>query len=109
MPRIDVPVLHRGLRPLFRVALCSQLLWPALAFADTPYDQMVRDARAGQTTPAPWVNVIANPEFEEIPQHIEGIGLGGIALEKTHQCGCHVGPLGTQVKVTDKKGAHDVG
>ena len=52
MPRIDVPVLHRGLRPLFRVALCSQLLWPALAFADTPYDQMVRDARAGQTTPA---------------------------------------------------------
>ena len=46
MPRIDVPVLHRGLRPLFRVALCSQLLWPALAFADTPYDQMVRDARA---------------------------------------------------------------
>lgn len=52
MPRIDVPVLHRGLRPLFRVALCSQLLWPALAFADTPYDQMVRDARAGQYTPA---------------------------------------------------------
>ena len=52
MPRIDVPVLHRGLSPLFRVALCSQLLWPALAFADTPYDQMVRDARAGQTTPA---------------------------------------------------------
>ena len=52
MPRIDVPVLHRGLRPLFRVALCSQFLWPVMAFADTPYDQMVRDARAGQYTPA---------------------------------------------------------
>ncbi len=53
--------------------------------------------------------VVANPEFEQITQHIEGIGLGGVALEKTHQCGCHVGPLGAQVKVTDKKGAHDVG
>lgn len=52
MPRIDVPVLHRGLRPLFRVALCSQLLWPAIAFADTAYDQMVLDARAGHYTPA---------------------------------------------------------
>lgn len=52
MPRIDGCVLHRGLRPLFRVALCSQLLWPALAFADTPYDQMVRDARVGHYTPA---------------------------------------------------------
>lgn len=52
MPRIDVPVLHRGLRPLFRVALCSQLLWPLLALADTPYDEMVRDARAGHYTPA---------------------------------------------------------
>ncbi len=53
--------------------------------------------------------VVANPEFEQISQHIEGIGLGGVALEKTHQCGCHVGPLGAQVNVTDKKGAHDVG
>ncbi|MNN56709.1 hypothetical protein D3C81_1716560 [compost metagenome] len=53
--------------------------------------------------------VVANPELEQITQHIEGIGLGGIALEKAHQCGCHVGPLGTEVKVTDKKGAHDVG
>ncbi len=26
--------------------------------------------------------VVANPEFEQITQHIEGIGLGGIALEK---------------------------
>ena len=52
MPRIDGPVLHRGLRPLFRFALCSQLLWPLLALADTPYDEMVRDARAGHYTPA---------------------------------------------------------
>lgn len=52
MPRFAGPFIHRGLRPLFRVALCSQLLWPALAFADTPYDQMVRDARAGNYAPA---------------------------------------------------------
>ncbi|HJR29202.1 MAG TPA: poly-beta-1,6 N-acetyl-D-glucosamine export porin PgaA, partial [Pseudomonas sp.] len=52
MPRIAGPFIHRGLRPLFRVALCGQLLWPVLALADTPYDQMVRDARAGNYTPA---------------------------------------------------------
>ena len=52
MPCIAGPFIHRGLRPLFRVALCGQLLWPALALADTPYDQMVRDARAGSYTPA---------------------------------------------------------
>nr|BFE92527.1 hypothetical protein GCM10020185_30630 [Pseudomonas brassicacearum subsp. brassicacearum] len=40
------------MRPLFRVALCSQLCWPMLAFADTAYDQMVLDARAGHYTPA---------------------------------------------------------
>jgi biofilm PGA synthesis protein PgaA len=37
---------------LVRVALCSQLLWPALAFADTAYDQLVLEARAGNYTPA---------------------------------------------------------
>ncbi|SDS86068.1 poly-beta-1,6 N-acetyl-D-glucosamine export porin PgaA [Pseudomonas prosekii] len=52
MPRFAGPFIHRGLRPLLRVALCSQLLWPALAFADTPYDQSVRDARAGNYAPA---------------------------------------------------------
>ncbi|MGF0241665.1 poly-beta-1,6 N-acetyl-D-glucosamine export porin PgaA [Rhodococcus sp. IEGM1300] len=51
MPRIDGPLLHRGLRPLFRVALCSQLLWPAIALANTPYDQLVLDARAGNYAP----------------------------------------------------------
>jgi biofilm PGA synthesis protein PgaA len=51
MPRIAAPLI-RGLRPLFRVALCSQLIWPTLAFANTPYDQMVLDARAGNYTPA---------------------------------------------------------
>lgn len=25
--------------------------------------------------------IVANPEFEEIPQHIEGIGAGGVVLE----------------------------
>jgi len=52
MPCIAAPLIHRGLRPLFRVALCSQLLWPALAFANTPYDQLVLDARAGHYAPA---------------------------------------------------------
>ena len=52
MPRTVGPFIHRGLRPLFRVALCSQLCWPMLVLADTAYDQMVLDARAGHYTPA---------------------------------------------------------
>jgi biofilm PGA synthesis protein PgaA len=52
MPRIVGPFIQCGLRPLFGVVLCGQLCWPVLAFADTAYDQMVRDARAGQHTPA---------------------------------------------------------
>ena len=52
MPRIAYPPFHFGLRSLLRVALCSQLLWPTQVLADTPYDQMVRDARAGNYTPA---------------------------------------------------------
>ncbi|OPK07049.1 poly-beta-1,6 N-acetyl-D-glucosamine export porin PgaA [Pseudomonas sp. VI4.1] len=52
MPSIVAPFVQRGMRPLFRVALCSQLIWPMLAFANTPYDEMVLDARAGHYTPA---------------------------------------------------------
>ncbi|WP_256676666.1 poly-beta-1,6 N-acetyl-D-glucosamine export porin PgaA, partial [Pseudomonas sp. PICF6] len=52
MPRTVGPFIQCGLRPLFRLALCSQLCWPVLAFADTAYDQMVHDARAGHYTPA---------------------------------------------------------
>ena len=52
MPSIVAPFVQRGMRPLFRVALCSQLIWPMLAFAYTPYDEMVLDARAGHYTPA---------------------------------------------------------
>ncbi|WP_434704507.1 poly-beta-1,6 N-acetyl-D-glucosamine export porin PgaA [Pseudomonas sp. Z1-12] len=52
MPRTVGPFIHRGLRPLFRVALCSQLCLPMLVLADTAYDQMVLDARAGHYTPA---------------------------------------------------------
>lgn len=51
MPRIARPFIDRHLRPLLGVALCSQLLWPSLAFADTAYDQMIREARAGNTAP----------------------------------------------------------
>ena len=51
MPSIVAPFVQRGMRPLFRVALCSQLIWPMLAFAYTPYDEMVLDARAGTTRP----------------------------------------------------------
>ncbi|TWC21269.1 poly-N-acetylglucosamine porin [Pseudomonas sp. SJZ085] len=52
MPRTVGPFFQCGLRPLFGVVLCSQLYWPAFAFADTAYDQMVLDARAGHYTPA---------------------------------------------------------
>lgn len=52
MPRTVGPLIQFGLRPLFRVALCSQLCWSVAAFADTAYDQMVLDARAGHYTPA---------------------------------------------------------
>ncbi|MNH10795.1 hypothetical protein D3C79_702850 [compost metagenome] len=36
--------------------------------------------------------VVANPEFEQIPQHIERIGAGSVLLQEVHQGGCHVGP-----------------
>ncbi|MNF37894.1 Poly-beta-1,6-N-acetyl-D-glucosamine export protein precursor [compost metagenome] len=52
MPSFDGPFLRSGLRPLLRVVVCGQLLWPVLAFANTPYDQSVLDARAGNYTPA---------------------------------------------------------
>ena len=51
--------------------------------------------------------IVANPEFKQIPQHIEGIGIGCVALQKAHQGGRHVGPVAAQVNVTDKEGAHD--
>ena len=52
MPRTVGPFIQFGLRPLFRVALCSQLCWPLVALADSGYDQKVLDARAGHYTPA---------------------------------------------------------
>lgn len=84
MPRIDGPFLHRGLRPLFRVALCSQLLWPALAFANTPYDQMVLDARAGNYVPA--LTVLRQVPAEQasngqISDHLQIAGWAGLDAE----------------------------
>jgi len=84
MPRIDGPVLHRGLRPLFRVALCSQLLWPAFAFADTAYDQMVLDARAGHYTPA--LTVLrqvppAQATTGQVSDHLQIAGWAGLDAE----------------------------
>lgn len=52
MPPIVHPVRLYGLRPLFRLALCSQLLWPTLALADPAYDRLILDARAGSYAPA---------------------------------------------------------
>lgn len=52
MPRTVGPFIQCGLRPLFGVVLCSQLCWPVLGFADTAYDEAVRDARAGRHAPA---------------------------------------------------------
>ena len=84
MPRIDGPFLHRGLRPLYRVALCSQLLWPALAFANTPYDQMVLDARAGNYAPA--LNVLRQVPADkattgQISDHLQIAGWAGLDAE----------------------------
>ncbi|KJH88400.1 membrane protein [Pseudomonas fluorescens] len=52
MPRTVGPLIQFGLRPLFRVALCSQLCWSVAALADPAYDQMVLDARSGHYAPA---------------------------------------------------------
>lgn len=52
MPRIVGPFIQCGLRPLFGVVLCGQMCLSGMAFAQTSYDQMVRDARAGQHAPA---------------------------------------------------------
>lgn len=52
MPRTAHPARRCGLRPLFRLALCSQLLWPGLACADAAYDQLIIQARAGSYAPA---------------------------------------------------------
>ncbi|MHC8384375.1 poly-beta-1,6 N-acetyl-D-glucosamine export porin PgaA [Pseudomonas sp. LB3P14] len=84
MPRIDGPFFHRGLRPLFRVALCSQLLWPALAFANTPYDQMVLDARAGHYTPA--LSMLRQVPVDQattgqISDHLQIAGWAGLDAE----------------------------
>lgn len=43
---------HPHFRPIVRMALCSQLLWPGFALADTAYDNAVRQARAGNYAPA---------------------------------------------------------
>ncbi|MBU6958550.1 poly-beta-1,6 N-acetyl-D-glucosamine export porin PgaA [Pseudomonas sp. CVAP len=43
--------LHPHLRPMICAALCSQLLWPTLAFADSAYDGLIRQARAGHYSP----------------------------------------------------------
>ncbi|MGE7955758.1 poly-beta-1,6 N-acetyl-D-glucosamine export porin PgaA [Pseudomonas sp. NPDC089530] len=52
MPLIVHPLRRCALRPLFRLALCSQLLWPTLVLADAAYDQLILDARAGTYAPA---------------------------------------------------------
>ncbi|WP_040071993.1 poly-beta-1,6 N-acetyl-D-glucosamine export porin PgaA [Pseudomonas batumici] len=52
MPRNALFCLGGRLHPLLGVALCSQLLWPLNALADTAYDQLIRQARDGSYTPA---------------------------------------------------------
>ncbi|KOY00977.1 poly-beta-1,6 N-acetyl-D-glucosamine export porin PgaA [Pseudomonas nunensis] len=84
MPRFAGPFIHRGLRPLFRVALCSQLFWSALAFADTPYDQMVRDARAGNYAPALTVLrqvPVSQATTSQISDHLQIASWAGLDAE----------------------------
>ncbi|MGC5703866.1 poly-beta-1,6 N-acetyl-D-glucosamine export porin PgaA [Pseudomonas sp. NFXW11] len=52
MPCTAHPSRRYGLRPLFRLALCGQLLWSGIACADPAYDQLVIQARAGSYAPA---------------------------------------------------------
>jgi len=69
---------------LLRIALCSQLLWPVLAFADTPYDQMVRDARAGNYTPALTVLrqvPVSQATNGQVSDHLQIAGWAGLDAE----------------------------
>ena len=50
--------------------------------------------------------IVPNPELEQIAEHIEGIGPGGLLLQEVEQGGRHVGTGLTEVNVADKKGAH---
>jgi len=52
MPRNALLCQDGRLRPLWGMALCSQLLWPLNAWADASYDQLIRQARDGSYTPA---------------------------------------------------------
>jgi len=84
MPRITRPFIVLGLRPLIRVALCSQLLWPSLAFADTAYDQMIRDARAGNYAPVLTLlrNVPANQVTTgQVSDHLQIASWAGLDAE----------------------------
>lgn len=84
MPRITRPFIVLGLRPLIRVALCSQLLWPSLAFADTAYDQMIRDARTGNYAPVLTLlrNVPANQVTTgQVSDHLQIASWAGLDAE----------------------------
>ncbi|KAF1031219.1 MAG: Poly-beta-1,6-N-acetyl-D-glucosamine export protein [Pseudomonas sp.] len=52
MSRSVHPFTPGRLRLFIRAALCSQLLWPALASADATYDTLIRQARTGNYGPA---------------------------------------------------------
>ncbi|MEB0047952.1 MULTISPECIES: poly-beta-1,6 N-acetyl-D-glucosamine export porin PgaA [unclassified Pseudomonas] len=84
MPRFTRLEIQWRLRPLFRFALCSQLLWSGLVFADTPYDQMVRDARAGNYAPA--LNVLRQVPVNQattsqVSDHLQIAGWAGLDAE----------------------------
>ncbi|EXF91208.1 membrane protein [Pseudomonas fluorescens HK44] len=84
MPGIARPFIVLGLRPLIRVALCSQLLWPSLAFADTAYDQMIRDARTGNYAPVLTLlrNVPANQVTSgQVSDHLQIASWAGLDAE----------------------------
>ncbi|TVT79319.1 poly-beta-1,6 N-acetyl-D-glucosamine export porin PgaA [Pseudomonas sp. H3(2019)] len=76
--------LHPHLRPMICMALCSQLLWPTLAFADTAYDGMIRQARAGNYTPA--LNVLRQvPDSQlttgQVSDHLQIASWAGLDSE----------------------------
>lgn len=67
MLRNASPCIPGRLRLFVPLALCSQLLWPALASADPAYDALIRQARAGNYAPA--LNVLRQLPPE---QHVAG-------------------------------------
>ena len=50
--------------------------------------------------------IIANPEFEQIPQDIQGLGTAGLLLKKGDKRGSELGAMFAEVQISDEQGRH---